>query len=574
MNDNGINTPPNLPDSAGGPTTGSASPAPSSPAPPSASPPNGPQLVPAGAKLSIARREIQVKAPYRSLVPQALGALHDLNEDSPMIFLQRGLLMEVVSDETGRYFIRPITAEAMVGYLDQAADFVVWRKEKFVAIFPPKYLAAQIISWSPADLGLLPLVGLAHLPVFGKDGSILLEQGYDPETHLYAAFEPSLRQLEVPSDLTIDDVDAAKTMLSDDLLGDFCFAEPVDTYTANTIAVLLTFVLRLVIDGAIPILMIDATIRGSGKTLLAIVIGLIVLGHTPRMTTAPEARESGEWRKRITGLLLEGAPMVVVDNATFTIESAELCAVATTPTFSDRLLGTNTTVEMDCSCLWAFTGNSLHPVGDIVRRCIWIRLDPKRSDPEHRTGFRHSDLIDWAVQHRADLIRALLILGRWWFLKGAPLSSTVPPLGNFTRWAQVIGGILECAGISGFLNVSESYVDPEIEEWTAFLTVVDEVTYQLPFTVKDLVAITHAVTADPNTNGNIPTKNNDRLRAAMPEKLSEALDRPALTSALGVAFRERQGRYYGDDGIHIVKKDKCHGATVWEIKRKSPSNAS
>jgi hypothetical protein len=486
-----------------------------------------------------------------------------------MIFLQRGLLMQVVADETQRHFVRPITPEIMVGYLDQAADFVAWRKEELVTIFPPKALATQILSWSPADLGLLPLAGLAHLPVFRKDGSLLLEPGYDSLSHFFVAFESGLTQLDVPSGLTVDDIDASKAMLCDELLGDFCFSTPVDTYRANTIGVLLTFVLRLVIDGALPILMIDATIRGSGKSLLAMIIGLIVLGHTPPMTTSPEGRECGEWRKRITGFLLEGKPMVVIDNATFSIESAELCAVVTTPKFSDRLLGTNTTVEMDSSCLWIFTGNALHPVGDIVRRCIWIRLDPKRSDPERRTGFRHKDLMEWVLQHRADLIRSLLILGRWWVLKGSPLSTTVKPLGNFTRWAQVIGGVLESAGIPGFLGASEAYIDPEIDEWMAFLTVIDEVTYQTPFTAKDVVDITHAVTLDPLSKCNVPAANNEKLRAAMPEKLSESLDRQNFTSALGVAFRERQGRYYGDDGIHLVKKDKRHGATVWEIRRKA-----
>jgi hypothetical protein len=491
-----------------------------------------------------------------------------LNQDSPKIFLQRGLPMQVVSDETGRYFIRPITPEAMVGYLDQAADFRIWRKNQLVAIFPPKGLAAQIQSWSPADLGFLPLAGIASLPMFRKDGSILLAPGYDLETGQYVAFGPSLSGLQLPFDLTLDDVNRAKECLCVELLGDFCFAEPVDTYIANSVGVLLTFVLRLVIDSALPLLMIDAVIRGSGKSLLAMIIGLVVLGHTPPMTTAPEPREQGEWRKRILALLIEGSAIVVVDNAKFSIESAELCAAVTSPTFCDRLLGTNTSVEVNSRCLWVFTGNALHQVGDIVRRCFWIRLDPKTSAPEHRAGFRHPDLMGWVVEHRADLIRSLLILGRWWFLSGSPLSTTVPACGNFTRWAQVVGGVLESAGIPGFLGVSETYVDPEIDEWTAFLTVINEVTYKDPFTVRDLIAITHAVTLNSDTRQNEPTENNKKLRGAMPEDLSESLDRPELATSLSVAFRQRKGRYYGDEGIHIEKTDKrVHGAVVWKIKR-------
>jgi hypothetical protein len=146
----------------------------------------------------------------------------------------------------------------------------------------------------------------------------------------------------------------------------------------------------------------------------------------------------------------------------------------------------------------------------------------------------------------------------------------VPRFANFTRWAQVIGGILECADISGFLGASEIYVDPEIEEWTEFLTVIDEVTYQEPFPVRTLVAITQDRSWNESTQHNEPSKNNQKLRAAMPEKLSELLDRPQLANALSVAFRQRKGRYYGDDGIHIGNTGKReHGAVLWEIRRKS-----
>jgi hypothetical protein len=177
--------------------------------------------------------------------------------------------------------------------------------------------------------------------------------------------------------------------------------------------------------------------------------------------------------------------------------------------------------------------------------------------------------MDWVLQHRADLIRSLLILGRYWFLKGCPPSKTVPALGNFTRWAQVLGGILECADITGFLGAPEVYIDPETEEWASFLTVLDEVTYSEPFTVRNLVNITRDLTMNTATNRNQPSKNNEKLRGAMPEKLAESLDRPELTSAFSVAFRQRKGRFFGDDGIHIANTGKrAHGAVLWEIKRK------
>jgi hypothetical protein len=550
------------PDNSDGDTSAESS-SPSSAPPPSAPPP----VVSPVRSRSSGLPQIQVQPPYRSLVPRALDALHDRNEDLPQMFVRGGHASEVVADETGKYSIRPLTIDSMIRHLDAAANFVVFQEDHLKRIFPPMILAKQILSSPPADLGFPPLAGIVRAPVLRKDGSVLLDPGYDRQTQLYCALDPGLKGLEIPPDLTIDDVDGAKALLCDHLLGDFCFADPAEAYLANTLAVLLTFFLKLVIDGALPIVLIDAVIRGSGKSLLAMIPGLIALGDPPPLTTAPEPRESGEWRKRITGFLLEGAEIVVIDNAVFALESAEMCAVVTSPTFSDRLLGTNTTVTMKSNCLWVFTGNALNPRGDIVRRCHWIRLDPKRSDPERRADFRHPDLMSWASQHRADIIRSLLILGRWWVLKGCPLSK-VAPLGNFTRWAQVVGGVLECAEIQGFLTASETYLDPEIEEWMVFLATVDEVTYQIPFTVRELIAITEQLTLDPNGH-NVRTSNNEKLRSAMPEKLSESLDRKEFPTVLGIAFRERKGRYYGDDGIHLhAGSERRHGAVVWEIRRK------
>jgi hypothetical protein len=73
-------------------------------------------------------------------------------------------------------------------------------------------------------------------------------------------------------------------------------------------------------------------------------------------------------------------------------------------------------------------------------------------------------------EHRADLIWAALVITRAWLAEGRPLGRR--RLGMFESWAEVVGGILDVAGIGGFLgNLDEFYTASDAEQaaWLAFL---------------------------------------------------------------------------------------------------------
>jgi hypothetical protein len=78
-----------------------------------------------------------------------------------------------------------------------------------------------------------------------------------------------------------------------------------------------------------------------------------------------------------------------------------------------------------------------------------IRLNAGVDRPEERTGFRHT-LPDWARENRSELVGAALSLAAAWHEQGRPTGGAV--LGSYQSWADVIGGILEVAGIPGFLG--------------------------------------------------------------------------------------------------------------------------
>jgi putative DNA primase/helicase len=101
---------------------------------------------------------------------------------------------------------------------------------------------------------------------------------------------------------------------------------------------------------------------------------------------------------------------------------------------------------------------------------VRIRLDAREDQPWLREGFRHPNLLAWVWQKRARLVGACLTLGRAWVAAGMPRHQKT--IGSFEGWAQVMGGILEVAGVPGFLeNLNDTYeaADAEGGVWRGFV---------------------------------------------------------------------------------------------------------
>ena len=125
-------------------------------------------------------------------------------------------------------------------------------------------------------------------------------------------------------------------------------------------------------------------------------------GKPAFMTTAPEGRQKEEeWRKRITSLLVDGRPLVVIDNIEGAFQSANLCAVLTSTNWSDRVLGRNELINLQHRTCWIATGNNIRLAGDLPRRCYKVRLDaesarPWQRDPEQ---FKHPQLLRFVKEN-------------------------------------------------------------------------------------------------------------------------------------------------------------------------------
>ena len=223
------------------------------------------------------------------------------------------------------------------------------------------------------------------------------------------------------------------------------------------------------IDGPTPLHLIEKPTPGTGATLMVDAIATILTGAGASVMT--EGRDEEEWRKRVTAKLRQVPSIVLIDNLRHKLDSAAVAAALTAPFWEDRILGASEMARLPIRCVWIATGNNPEFSNEMARRLVRIRLDAHVERPWQRAGFRHPDLMTWVRANRARLVAACLALCQAWIAAGRPRGART--IGSYENWAQVLGGVLEVAGIEGFLgNLDEMLEasDGEGAVWRSFVS--------------------------------------------------------------------------------------------------------
>jgi hypothetical protein len=192
--------------------------------------------------------------------------------------------------------------------------------------------------------------------------------------------------------------------------------------------------------------LVEANVRGSGKSLLIDVIGVIATGSgVARMINADS---DDEMRKRITALALEGERTVLLDNVSNALGCSSLDAALTAPAWKDRILGSSkNTHSIPLLMTWYATGNNVAVVGDTTRRIAHIRLNSQLERPEERDGFTHPNLLEWVRQERYRLVPAALTVLRGFCVSGRP-KQTIKPWGSYEGWSSLVREAIVWMGLT------------------------------------------------------------------------------------------------------------------------------
>lgn len=437
------------------------------------------------------RHIIRLPGRRKDLVDGAIAALAELE-----LFQRGGALCDIVRDpEVGEGgFVLPegeprirLTPPSRLSELVSIASRFESRRKKgeqfvWVEVDCPERIVTTISQrgeWSC----IRPLDAMISWPVLRPDGSVFDGLGYDARTRCYAtkALGLNLKPCITPKDV------AAAIATFDDILCDFPFERP--EHKSAWLATLLSILARPAIRGPIPMLIVDASDRGSGKSLLCDLIGAILLGQRlPRRGMPANEEEMG---KALLGIGIGCYPVVLLDNITTTLRSAKLDMVLTGEVYQDRVLGLNLEMKVPIKTQFIASCNNASVSTDLIRRALHCRIVANVERPEQRTGFKY--LLPQDAQEPA--MRKRLLEAAFTILVGYEQSGreavACRPIGSYEAWSARVQAPLIWAGLPDPVSTQDELreqADVEGERLGPLLSSWHNMFGDRPMLVKDAMA--------------------------------------------------------------------------------------
>jgi hypothetical protein len=181
-----------------------------------------------------------------------------------------------------------------------------------------------------------------------------------------------------------------------------------------------------------------------------------------------QGKTEEELEKRLGALLLAGDQVIAIDNCEAPLGGEFLCSILTQRVVRARILGRSEAPELPAGACVTATGNNLVLVGDMTRRTVLCRLDPRHERPELRRFA--SNPLQAAKADRGRLLTAALTVLRAYHVAGRPGQPT--PLGSFEVWSGWVRGALLWLGHADPVETMEEAraLDPKLDALTAVVT--------------------------------------------------------------------------------------------------------
>ena len=477
----------------------------------------------------------------------------------------RKTVITQVIEERGDY--------ALLEDIQAVASFLGFdKKGKLRPANPPKSLVLTLKD-RKSRLRSPVLTGIVNCPSISCDGELLDRPGYDPGTGIL--FDPlGVTFPRVPDFPTKADAEKAlKRILQ--LLATFDFVGPRDLTAANNDrAVALSLILTSIARRGLPFAPLhgfDAPTAGTGKSKIVDLASIISTGHEAGVTAFGKNEEEAE--KRLSSLLMRGDPMISLDNCDGPLEGALLNQMLTQQRVELRVLGQSKMVTVMICAVVTATGNSLVLLGDVTRRGVVARLDPKVAQPELRT-FTY-DPIDDAKRNRPELVVCALTILKAYHNAGRP--NRPSPLQSFTDWSDTVRGALIWLGQGDPVVTMDRLraTDPTRAKLRAVLTIWRETFGPDPITTAAVIA-----KAEEMISFEIEGTTERRFRPAHPllrDALLQVAGRNGKidTSVLGRWLGKNAdrvidlGEKLAPDEVTLEAGPLWHGTGQWQVRKKS-----
>jgi putative DNA primase/helicase len=301
------------------------------------------------------------------------------------------------------------------------------RRKKLVRIDPPPAVATQILSmlgyWPFA-----PLRGIIQCPTLRPNGSLLNHFGYDDNTGLLLV--NGFEMPRIPTQPTKTDATIALSELLN-LLRGFPFVGPGPVSLAVALSMLITPVVRGAMTVA-PMHLVTKPLPGTGASYLIDCAAMIATGEVCAVEAMAPRYEETE--KRLIGAVLNGFPVIAIDNVRELVAGDFFCQMVERPLLSIRALGSSDKYRVDNTFTTLANGNNATVADDMVRRTIRCELDANREHPEER--YFTFDPLDEIRRNRGKYIAAALTIPLAYLANADTVNVT--PLASFKEWSRLV----------------------------------------------------------------------------------------------------------------------------------------
>ena len=440
-------------------------------------------------------------------------------------------------------------------------------RECWEAVYPaphhPNLTVARSMSASlPRDLGIPVLEAVVKLPVLSRDGRRLLtRRGYHRGDSLYVDFDGIDPGDVPPVDECVRRIDALVGTYAEDPRdrGGFPFDSPASR--AHLYACLLAGVIGPAVSKK-PTFLFDKSSPRTGATLLAETVSIILTGRMPSYACAATRGSTSvdEMSKGLSAAVSTTRGVVLIDNATGTLDDPEWMRYVTSEVWEARRLGSNDrTVRASRRYLVdILTANNLQLTTESAGRVCISRLDAGMEHPEER-DFQWVPT-DWATTERRYFVEAVVGLVHHWLESGGESASGMEGWGGFEEWRDMTDGILMAAGVEGFGQAVGLELKDRLDDggehnfvqwwWHAHAG--------SPVGVRELLS---AASVGDDATGDIGILS--AVKGATPR---------ARATSLGSLVRSWQGRVYNlDDGVcvAIVAAGTANNRSLYRLSRLS-----
>jgi putative DNA primase/helicase len=326
-------------------------------------------------------------------------------------------------------------------------------------LHPPREYSRLLLDRPEKNYPVLH--GLISTPTLRADGSILDRPGYDERTGLFFD-NKGVDFGAIPTSPTKDDALAALQ----ELLGPIAKFPFVDEASKSVqLSRMLTGVCRTALPTS-PLFAYTAPAARTGKSLLVDIACALSRGHAAPVVAASSALE--ELDKQLQAMISCGDTIVALDNqdADEALASNLLCQMLTQPIVKIRPFGQNEDMPgFPSLSVISVTGNNLAIAKDLTERTVLCSLDAKMEIPGSRKFNFNPDAM--ALENRAQLVRACLIILEAYMVAGLPTQNIIP-MGGFENWSDLVRSSLVWLGAadpcatSGKIRASDQSRDIQI----------------------------------------------------------------------------------------------------------------